>query len=295
MKNSKSDKWVLWIVVIVYVIIGIISPVIIKYSVFENDVFSNLSNDGWASFLGSYVGGVLGGLGTLIAMGVTISYTVKMRVQDKKDTDERIEAEACRRNAEYDRDKLDRRHEREADMLNRKTELRKEFADNVSGYVGRYVTHISNYFYSNREAERLDCEYKEATKNVEKLFRELNTANEAVKNMDQETEIKLVYEQEIIKDKYDKAIRNRDNILRKKEENTRFGNRLEANEAYFTLKAMMSGIEEASGLISVLEVVHAQCSIVDEEHSLDWIEVMTRKLLDEYCSFRDSYVNHGES
>ncbi len=49
-----------------------------------------MSNDGWAGFLGSYVGGVLGGLGTLIAMYVTMKHSIEIQAENKKDTDQLI-------------------------------------------------------------------------------------------------------------------------------------------------------------------------------------------------------------
>lgn len=57
--------------VILFVFV-LILPVILQYSVFANSVASNASNDGWASFLGSYIGGVFGGGMTLAAVLISI-------------------------------------------------------------------------------------------------------------------------------------------------------------------------------------------------------------------------------
>ena len=64
-------KSIIVAIIIIYLIIGIIIPFVLNCKVFNKSACSSISVDGWASFLGSYIGGVLGGLGTLIAMYMT--------------------------------------------------------------------------------------------------------------------------------------------------------------------------------------------------------------------------------
>lgn len=52
-------------------------PIILNKYIFDNAYATNVSNDGWASFLGSYIGGAIGGIGTLVAMYITIKQTQK--------------------------------------------------------------------------------------------------------------------------------------------------------------------------------------------------------------------------
>ncbi|MBU3103063.1 hypothetical protein [Clostridium gasigenes] len=58
-----------------YIIIGIIIvfilPILINIFIINNNFYSKAGNDGWISFLGSYIGGIFGGLVTLIALTKT--------------------------------------------------------------------------------------------------------------------------------------------------------------------------------------------------------------------------------
>lgn len=51
-------------------IVAIVAPILIDILVFGNSIPSNISNEAWAGFLGSYIGGVC----TLIALAATIHY-----------------------------------------------------------------------------------------------------------------------------------------------------------------------------------------------------------------------------
>lgn len=55
---------------ILIAIAAIVAPVLIDIFVFGNSIPSNISNEAWAGFLGSYIGGVC----TLIALVATIHY-----------------------------------------------------------------------------------------------------------------------------------------------------------------------------------------------------------------------------
>ena len=71
MKTKR--QYVLWFVLIIALIIGI--PIFLQYKVFGNSIPSNPSNDGWAGFFGSYLGGILGGCATLAGVVFTIRKT----------------------------------------------------------------------------------------------------------------------------------------------------------------------------------------------------------------------------
>lgn len=59
-------------------------PVFLNECIFNNTYISNVSNDGWASFFGSYLGGIIGGLGTLIAMYITLKNTQQQILNSEK-------------------------------------------------------------------------------------------------------------------------------------------------------------------------------------------------------------------
>lgn len=69
----KKRQHVLSAALIFALIIGI--PIFLQYAVFGNSIPSNTSNDGWAGFFGSYLGGILGGCATLLGVVYTIKKT----------------------------------------------------------------------------------------------------------------------------------------------------------------------------------------------------------------------------
>lgn len=71
------------IIICTYVLIGVALPFVFKYMIFENNTFSKLNNAEWASFLGSYVGGILGGLGTLIAVFITVKDSKEAQLKNE--------------------------------------------------------------------------------------------------------------------------------------------------------------------------------------------------------------------
>ena len=105
-------------------------PLVLEYLIFRNNVYSVLSNGEWGSFLGSYIGGIIGGTGTLIAMYVTTKETRKVQ------------------NENLNQFNADR-------SLEDKKE-RKQFADKIAEDVSVYITDINNYFYACRHSKRLD-------------------------------------------------------------------------------------------------------------------------------------------
>ncbi|MBN4051136.1 MAG: hypothetical protein COA82_07945 [Alkaliphilus sp.] len=66
----KSVKKIIVIIISIIIVLGILIaiPLLIEKLIFQNDVFSVISNEAWTSFFGSYIGGVLGGICTLLAI-----------------------------------------------------------------------------------------------------------------------------------------------------------------------------------------------------------------------------------
>lgn len=69
-------------------IILIVIPLIIAYLIINNNIVSQASNDGWASFWGSYLGGFFGGIGTLVAVIVTTKQARKHQIENMNETKE---------------------------------------------------------------------------------------------------------------------------------------------------------------------------------------------------------------
>lgn len=75
-------------IVAVTFIIVILFPLLLNELIFDNNYLSKVSNDGWAGFLGSYIGGMIGGFGTLIAVYITVRQNQK-QIEDEKNKEKK--------------------------------------------------------------------------------------------------------------------------------------------------------------------------------------------------------------
>ena len=66
--------------ILAFAVLAIAAPILIDGLIFGNSVPSNISNEAWASFLGSYIGGLC----TLIALIATIHYYKESDKQKEK-------------------------------------------------------------------------------------------------------------------------------------------------------------------------------------------------------------------
>ncbi|WP_077369461.1 hypothetical protein [Anaerosalibacter sp. Marseille-P3206] len=64
-----------------FIIIVSIFPLIIDRLIIGNTVYSNISNSDWVSFLGSYIGAILGGIFTFIGVKITLYNGIEKKKQ----------------------------------------------------------------------------------------------------------------------------------------------------------------------------------------------------------------------
>ena len=62
----------------------IVIPLIIDWLIIGNNVPSNIANSDWVSFLGGYIGAILGGIGSLIGIILTIRFTAEQNRRDRE-------------------------------------------------------------------------------------------------------------------------------------------------------------------------------------------------------------------
>lgn len=65
-------------------IVVLLLPIAIDRLIIGNNYFSNISNESWVSFLGSYCGAIIGAIATILGIGIIIEHTNN---QAKKDRD----------------------------------------------------------------------------------------------------------------------------------------------------------------------------------------------------------------
>lgn len=81
-KHSRVLKCI-GLAAVVLIILGIL-PLAIDKWVLGNEYISNIDNSDWSSFLGSYIGAILGGIVTLLGVGITIWYQHKQITEDRR-------------------------------------------------------------------------------------------------------------------------------------------------------------------------------------------------------------------
>ena len=241
-------------------------PLILEYLIFRNNVYSVLSNGEWGSFLGSYIGGIIGGTGTLIAMYVTTKETRKVQEENLNQLKE--------------------------DRLLEDKKERKVFADGIAHDISVYSTDITKYFHACRNVDRLDMDRYNANmqlQNIQNRIQEKYTRRKMM-NVSRNSETYLSIESEI------KQLQDEESKIRYKLEHIENeihniqGDRRIAVECYFILKIKLQSIKEAHPLLEQLEYIHENSSNVKGTH-LEFAKEETQKLLDLTVAFIDKYIN----
>lgn len=280
MKDKKKIVNVIMVIIVIYLVVGIILPFIFKYVIFESTTFSNLSNNEWAGFLGSYVGGILGGLGTLISVFITVKESRDMQIDNKKDTDKKI----------LD-DKEEREAERKEDKKLEGQRERRKFADDIAVYIGKYITHISKYYYASRWAESIDADFRQANDELREVEREILALNAKIEKIGLESDefVKLDIERGHLLDEKEIRERKYNEQLKEKEKNSIEGNRTEANECYFILRAKLFNITEANSMLCQMDVLHKEMFRNLKDMDEDWLGKNIDLLIKEYNKFKINY------
>lgn len=106
--------------------------------------------------------------------------------------------------------------------------------------------------------------------------------------------IRVSTERDAIVDEKDRLSRIYNEALAAQRSNSEFGNRLTANEAFFTLKAVLGNITFADNLLKKLEEVHKGAGFrhPEEKTYSQWIDSKTEDLIQEFTVFMNRYVDN---
>ena len=274
------DKRRIKVLLISIVVIVLMIPIILEFFIFRNTFQSPVDNNGWASFLGSYLGGVLGGLCTLATLFVTVRESQRIQRDNKDDTERQIQDERKRHDAEIDNQY--RLHEKDK---------RTAFADLIADDIGIYIAHISQYHYAGLHAITLKAEVDAAFSEMKKAEdSKLNAIKEFGSGIDK-SEIKILESECYV----DKCKFKYEELKNKKEENSKNGDRLRANEVFFTLQVKLNDIVEAKELLAKLYEFHNGTGKKHNEKKFgEWIENIIEDVKVEYSLFRKRYIEKYE-
>lgn len=264
------------IIIIISVLVIFLTPVLLEYFIFRNNIYSVLSNSEWGSFLGSYIGGLFGGIGTLIAVCITTKETRKIQ----KENSEQI------------------KNERE---INDRKE-RKQFSDSVAEDIAKYIANIQNYSIFTCNSSELYKSKIITEKRLRDIRKSLYEEKERFRNIDINTKFNEYQETEKYIDE-----------LKEKKEDFRYiiqdiTNELELNKVdrinidkyYSILKMKLKNIELANSIIKKLEEIHRESYGINRDNDIDTnkdiaatIIKETEVLLDITIEFIDKYVDNN--
>ena len=249
MKNKKIIAFLIFTLVISFIL-----PFILEYLIYRNNFYSVLDNSDWSGFLGSYISGLIGGIGTLVAVYISISETRKVQYKSDKDKD-------------YSE--------------------RKTFSDDIVVYISRYITDINRYFYNCKAAKKNKEIYYKKKNELNELLRniELNLEKISTTYNDQDEIIKNSLEREAL-EKKEAILRNQIKDIEREIDLYR-ADRAIAIECYYILNIKLKNISHAAALIDQLKYMHTQS--YDQDNN--WISRETDKLVTLSTVFVDNYCN----
>lgn len=258
-RGNLNVKKTIIIIILLSIFFVFLTPFVLELVVFRSNMHSALTNGEWGGFLGSYIGGTFGGIGTLLAVYVTTKETRKVQ----KDTSKQIEDE---------RKLTAKKH-------------RKLFADEIAVKIAKYIAEIGVYHYGCRALDRLEKNLeseKEVLHDIEKNIRFCyNLEKQMGHNLDTVDKIEKLKQQEESQ---------RYKIMNiEKEIDKHKVNRIIANECYFFLKIKLQNIDEGKEIMTKLEHIHENSADV-KNTSLEWLDIETEMLAEMTVHFITDYV-----
>lgn len=225
---------------------------------------SALTQGEWAGFLGSYVGGALGGVGTLLAVYITTRETRKVQQETAAQTRQRQEKE----------EKLER----------------KRFSDALASDIAAYIAAISNFFYDNRTFARLEQEREPLVRELRRLQQELRTHSPEPRQGEAEIGVaESVLASQRLSQQRDELVFRIQQL--EKDMDPHRTNRALAVQYYFLLQMKLKGIPAGQALLSQLDQVHK--SSTDPEETAENFNAQTEQLLTLTVAFIDRYVEQA--
>lgn len=241
--NQETNKNVALVFVILIVVFIISFPLFMEHFILKNNIYSILSNEDWSAFLGSFIGGSIGGIGTMLAVYITTQDT-KINVSTER---------KLRRYAEQ-----------------------KVFIDEIARNVSEFSTDMFNFAlaisrYKAVEKNRNDkFEYE---KLLQKKVNELITAqlgkSSAITQMSLDEN----------RNKLEETRREVKILNEKLEDKLKDIKRNVASNNYFLLKVKLKENEGATDLLILLEDIYENTA-TKSEIEMNWINKKIIELQD---------------
>lgn len=169
-------------ILLVILFFSVLIPLFLDIFIFGNGFPSYISNSDWSSFLGSYLGGIISGAGTLAAVYITTNETRK------------IQNESEERNRQ---EKLDKETKEVVQLLS-------TFLSNIHNFyltLGRKAELENSFNQCEEEKSQIHMDMSKqglSRKQVEALSNDLNTVQSKISNLKNQRELLLLKIDDII-------------------------------------------------------------------------------------------------
>ncbi|KPI53114.1 hypothetical protein KW94_08370 [Clostridioides difficile] len=177
-KESFQKKPIGWISGVLIIAI-IIIPLIVTFTIsVRNPIFNFNESNGWLGFWGSYLGGILGGLATLMAVVITTNQTRVIQEENKKENQNiHFQNGYAIMDIQRRSESLTREIQNENNKLQFKNE-KKDFTNGIAENMAKYITDISRFFsskYAIYTNEDIKNNYSNTSKkNINKLEKDID-------------------------------------------------------------------------------------------------------------------------
>lgn len=79
---DNKDKRRLILILVFFLIVVVSIPLAMDHFIIGNNIPSNIPNEGWVSFFGSYFGGIIGAIASMCGIILTINYSIRQNKGD---------------------------------------------------------------------------------------------------------------------------------------------------------------------------------------------------------------------
>lgn len=238
-------------------------PWLLEYLIYRNSYVSVLSNETWSGFLGSYLGGIIGGLFTLLAVYFTTKQT--RLIQSK------IEQQQAQ------------------DRLNFEKKEREKYVNSIYEYTGKFLTNITTFYYNTQYHANKESYIEETEKKLKICEDKLMSLYKSIEGISiPGNGLYTKTQQEIDTANLERIVYNRrlDNL--NESINRHPADRSIAIECLNILKLLLNSNNDAEKLLNKITSIH------DDLHfkkDYKWIESEREELIKLANDFGYIYIN----
>lgn len=289
MKSPKNNKWLNYtilcvIVIYIYFFVCASFPFVLRRTV---PFLIALTDKEWAVFLGSCTGGVLGGIGTVIAMVITVRSGFEMQKESREDALRQMQENIKQRDAE-----------KKADLEQSRRIQRTMFVDNVATEIGLFITQLSRCANTELEAKATEKELAESSEKLAKIdtqLREIVASSEKNSAATVEDFVKLnIMRSQLCDERNIEMMRYRELLFRLRE-NQLWVDRIKVNEIYFSLLNKLTIRTESEYAIQKLkEMKDYNLADFEDRQVLDsWVREQSEELHKAFSQFAKAFIDRS--